>query len=61
MNYSKVFVKRILQDGNVVAQAKTVVVTSGNSQSTVSQTVTVEVSSEDSYSSSSTSSTTVSM
>lgn len=60
MNYSKVFVKRISQDGNVVAQAKTVVVTSGNSQSTVSQTVTIE-SSEDSYSSSSTSSTTVSM
>ncbi len=57
MNYSKVFVKRTSQDGEVVTQAKSVVVTSGNSQCTVSQTVTVE-SSENSYSSSSTSSST---
>lgn len=61
MNYCKVFVKRISQDGNIVVQAKSVVVTSGNLH-TVSPSVTVKVSCENSYSSSSTyNSTTINM
>jgi mRNA-degrading endonuclease HigB of HigAB toxin-antitoxin module len=57
MNYSRVFVKRIIsQDGSIIAEAKSVVVTVSGNESRVSQTVTVEFSSGNFCSSRSTSS-----
>lgn len=54
MNYSKVFVKRIISaDKTIIAEAKSVAVTVGDNESTVRQTFLVEVSSNSSCSSSS--------
>lgn len=54
MNYSKVFVKRIISaDKTIIAEAKSVAVTVGDNESTVRQTILVEVSSNGSCSSSS--------
>lgn len=54
MNYSRVFVKRIISaDQTIIAEAKSVAVTVGDNESTVRQTVVVEISSNNSCSSSS--------